>query len=226
MMFSEELNKIFEESYSTLSDNPCIDILLNQIKNCLESIDSMLEHMEGDYEEKAIELWNIFQYQNGNTLKQELSNKAFESFRVRVDFELSEDFIVGLALIFSNLQLFRSTVLEHGEKIINDRCEKHSIFHSLKYLTDMAISIGELKYTFISQAKNYYRDDVEPNFHTKGGLARKEKYEQKKQEALKIFENGNFRSYAECARAIHQNLEIKDPNTIAKWLSNGRKKQV
>ena len=34
-----------------------------------------------------------------------------------------------------------------------------------------------------------------------------------------MFEEGGYTTYAECARDIHIKLGIKDPNTVARWLS-------
>ena len=62
------------------------------------------------------------------------------------------------------------------------------------------------------------------DIHLQGAEARSKKYIDKKVEAFKIFKAGSFYSYAECARAIHEQLGIKDPNTIARWLSEMSKK--
>ena len=55
--------------------------------------------------------------------------------------------------------------------------------------------------------------------HDIGGDVRKKKSEEQKQLAYKMFEEGGYTTYAECARDIHIKLGIKDPNTVARWLS-------
>lgn len=79
-------------------------------------------------------------------------------------------------------------------------------------------AINDLKARFQIQYENTV------NIHLQGAQARSEKYKNKKEQAFKMFRDGSFYSYAECARAIHEKLGIKDPNTVARWLSEMNKK--
>ena len=66
------------------------------------------------------------------------------------------------------------------------------------------------------------------NAHEIGGDVRRKKSEEKKQIAFEAFKNGGYTAYAECARDIHIELGIKDPNTVARWLSelDNKKKSI
>lgn len=66
------------------------------------------------------------------------------------------------------------------------------------------------------------------NAHDIGGDVRRKKSEEKKQIAYKMFKDGGYTTYAECARDIHSQLDIKDPTTVSRWLSelDNKKKSV
>lgn len=244
-MFDNDHNKIFEEEYPIFcEDNPCIDIILSQAHTYFKEFERLLSFFEGDCDEKITELRDIFwkphldevissgrdNAKNKNAYDKIIQDRStidddiVAKFKNRIDFDVEDSFIINLESNYCLVQVVYHFFLENPEQVIIDRYDKYSFFGTLKHLTRSAIELGTLKEYFYTKANLHYGIDVEISFHQKGGLARKKKYEAMKQEALEKFRNGNFHSYAECARAIHNDLDIKDPNTIAKWLSSEFKK--
>ena len=66
------------------------------------------------------------------------------------------------------------------------------------------------------------------NAHEIGGDVRRKKSEEKQKIAYEMFKKGGYTAYAKCARDIHIELGIKDPNTVARWLTklDNKKKSV
>lgn len=61
------------------------------------------------------------------------------------------------------------------------------------------------------------------NIHNKGGDVRSKQSKENKKLAMKLWDQGKYSTFIECGRAIHTQLGITDPNTIARWLSEGTK---
>lgn len=83
--------------------------------------------------------------------------------------------------------------------------------------------LGQASY-YIGQAMGsfYKTRNMELNksegIHTKGGEVRAKIYDEKKKEAIRLYESGNYHTYIGCGRKICDQLGVV-PETIAKWLS-------
>ncbi|MBF7690882.1 hypothetical protein [Acinetobacter pollinis] len=55
--------------------------------------------------------------------------------------------------------------------------------------------------------------------HDLGGKMKAQKSKDKQEKAYDLFKAGGYTSYASCARDIYEQLGLKDPMTVSKWLS-------
>lgn len=224
--------------------NQFLDILLIQLQICKSKLDDILFCYNGNYEDISKELEDIFWLEQFNEItnpiidsdkKREAYEKILEikskiplnissKLEARIPFSMHEGFTSALASSFCIIKIFEVEAVRNLENAESKDDAELNFIKNYGYLTHMAMQIGGLLSIFMYKAECFFSEKSELSIHQKGALARKEKYMKKKEEAFKIFQEGNFYSYAECARAIHETLEIKDPNTIARWLSKMNKK--
>lgn len=225
--------------------NQFLDILMTQLKICNSSIDDILFCYNGDYEDIEQELQDIFWLKQFNeidnpTIDGNEKKSAYEKilemkskiplnieskFEARLPFSMHEGFTQSLA---SDLCLLRIIELEAARSLEEAKSKDDAELNLMKnydYLTRIAISVGALKGVFMYSADRFFSEKPELSIHQKGAMARKEKYRKKKEEAFKIFQNGNFYSFAECAREIYESMGVKNPNTVANWLSDMSKQK-
>lgn len=96
--------------------------------------------------------------------------------------------------------------------------EINSIYSSIIRNIPLGIAMTSAAIQDIETRKNIEEIST-TDIHLKGAKARADKYKSKKEEAFKKFKDGNFHSYAECGRAIYEAIGVKNPNTVANWLS-------
>jgi len=117
----------------------------------------------------------------------------------------------------SILDLFTINKLGDEDSIVNQN-KINELYSSIIKNIPLATGIISAVIQDI-ETKNNFQGQSVSNIHIKGGQARADKFRVKKEQAFKMFKEGKYYSYAECARDIYKELEVKNPNTISNWLS-------
>jgi hypothetical protein len=72
----------------------------------------------------------------------------------------------------------------------------------------------------VNERENIYQNSRATDIHLKGAEAKNKNLKLKMNEAISLFEDGEYHTYSQCALEIYERLGLKSPRTIEKWLSS------
>jgi hypothetical protein len=211
----------FIEDIALNSENPIFNILLITTNQFAEAYKIFLEIMEME-QEKAnyflIELYQLVGDREKNMKEKEMFlTNVFEAFRWYMPF--NEFYTLGKILNDKNLILqYFSTHYENKADEVADFEEAVYLYIDKMIVWTSAINViaTKLKASInLKKSRKQHSIDI----HKKGGIAKKAISEMKQKKAYELYEKGRYHSYAECARKIYQEVGVKDPRTVAIWLS-------
>lgn len=161
-------------------------------------------------DEELIKRLEKSEYKDGQKIFEEFSKVS------KVTLTLDQAYCLGIGIV-----LIEEAVLEIDSVSIN-----WINWNKIEQLDNFRLIINGLVQAgyFIGQAMGsfYQTRNMELNkskgIHTKGGEVRAKVYEEKKKEAIRLYESGNYHTYIGCGRKICDQLGVV-PETIAKWLS-------
>lgn len=203
-------NKLIEESYSNIK----------YLTKLFEVEEDILIHyltlFGGHYisthiaDNDPIKSSAIAAYEDGETALEELSKISKSS----ITLDQAKCLGAGLAIL-------HETYLDTDNVLINwlkwTEAEQFEKFSELLQAINKAnFYIGQAMGSIL-QAKNLELHKVN-GIHFKGGEVRSRIYEEKKKEAIRLYEAGSYHTYIGCGRKICDQLGVV-PETIARWLS-------
>ena len=212
-------NKFIEDIPFT-NEDPIFNILLIATNQFIYAYQNFLEIMEVEFEKASsllFKLYELLDKQRSMDESNEVITDIFHSFKWYIPFD---DFCT-LAKIINGKQLILEYLSTPKKEIVN--AEEDFIEAIYFYIDKMTVwtsainVINDRLKTSIKLKKSRKKHSID--IHKKGGLAKKAISDIKKAKAYELYEAGNYYSYAECAREIYQKVGVKDPRTIAIWLS-------
>ncbi len=158
----------------------------------------------------------IFDKENLENNQNLAFNKLKSLFPLKIQF--SQANLLGILLMLIDSSLQRVVAIQNDFTILHDEAYQELILDISRTNASIVKVINEIELT------NIILKTQTVNIHEKGAAVRKAKFEEKKKEAKRLFDAGNYYSYAAAARDIYEEIGVTDPATVARWLSQMSKK--